>query len=47
MTYDFRTCLRFAWEKGDLLVSDNMAMLHTRTAYTSECDREMWRIHLD
>ncbi|KAI0534591.1 Pyoverdine/dityrosine biosynthesis protein-domain-containing protein [Xylaria digitata] len=47
MTYDFRTCLRFTWEKGDLLVNDNVSMLHTRTSYTSNCDREMWRIHLD
>ncbi|KAF2967238.1 hypothetical protein GQX73_g6309 [Xylaria multiplex] len=47
MTYDFRTCLRFTWEKGDLLVNDNISMLHTRTSYTSNCDREMWRIHLD
>ncbi|RYC59621.1 hypothetical protein CHU98_g6580 [Xylaria longipes] len=47
MTYDFRTCLRFSWEKGDLLVNDNVSMLHTRTSYTSSCDREMWRIHLD
>ncbi|KAJ8133279.1 hypothetical protein O1611_g341 [Lasiodiplodia mahajangana] len=46
-TYDFRACLRFSWQVGDLLVSDNVAMLHTRTSYTSECDREMWRIHLD
>ncbi|KAI0456410.1 Pyoverdine/dityrosine biosynthesis protein-domain-containing protein [Xylaria acuta] len=47
MTYDFRTCLRFSWEKGDLLINDNVSMLHTRTLYTSKCDREMWRIHLD
>ncbi|KAI1749485.1 Pyoverdine/dityrosine biosynthesis protein-domain-containing protein [Xylaria castorea] len=47
LTYDFRTCLRLSWEKGDLLVNDNVSMLHTRTSYTSNCDREMWRIHLD
>ncbi|TGJ79878.1 hypothetical protein E0Z10_g8890 [Xylaria hypoxylon] len=47
MVYNFRTCLRFTWEKGDLLVNDNISMLHTRTSYTSNCDREMWRIHLD
>ncbi|KAJ2968775.1 hypothetical protein NUW58_g10146 [Xylaria curta] len=47
LTYDFRTCLRFSWERGDVLVNDNMAMLHTRTSYTSACDRELWRIHLD
>ncbi|KAJ5831823.1 hypothetical protein N7474_000134 [Penicillium riverlandense] len=45
--YDHRVCLRFGWEKGDLLISDNTAMLHTRTGYTSDCDRELWRIHFD
>ncbi|OGE57323.1 hypothetical protein PENARI_c002G09864 [Penicillium arizonense] len=47
VTYDYRVCLRFGWEKGDLLVSDNTAMLHTRTGYISNCDRELWRIHCD
>ncbi|KAJ5795265.1 Pyoverdine biosynthesis [Penicillium paradoxum] len=47
ITYDYRVCLRFGWEKGDLLVSDNTAMLHTRTGYISNCDRELWRIHCD
>lgn len=47
LIYDHRVCLRFEWEEGDLLVSDNTSMMHTRTAYTSDCDREMWRIHVD
>ncbi|RHZ57242.1 isocyanide synthase xanB [Aspergillus thermomutatus] len=47
LTYDHRVCLRFSWEKGDLLVSDNTAMLHTRTGYKTDCDRELWRIHFD
>lgn len=47
VTYDHRVCLRFEWEKGDLLISDNTAMLHTRTGYKSDCDRELWRIHFD
>ncbi|CAG8290184.1 unnamed protein product [Penicillium salamii] len=47
ITYDHRVCLRFGWEKGDLLVSDNTAMLHTRTGYVSDCERELWRIHCD
>ncbi|KAJ5349444.1 hypothetical protein N7541_007171 [Penicillium brevicompactum] len=47
VTYDRRVCLYFGWEKGDLLVSDNTAMLHTRTGYVSDCDRELWRIHCD
>jgi alpha-ketoglutarate-dependent taurine dioxygenase len=45
--YDQRVCLRFTWEKGDLLISDNTSMLHTRTGYKSNCDRELWRIHFD
>ncbi|KAJ5673209.1 hypothetical protein N7507_002336 [Penicillium longicatenatum] len=45
--YDFRVCFRFEWEKGDLLISDNTAMLHTRTGYISDCERELWRIHFD
>lgn len=45
--YDRRSCLRFSWEMGDLLVSDNTAMLHTRSAYESDCERELWRIHFD
>lgn len=47
LLYDFRVCVRFEWEKGDMLVSDNSAMLHTRTGYASECERELWRIHFD
>jgi len=47
MLYDHRVCLRFTWETGDLLVSDNTAMLHTRTGYKTNCDRELWRIHFD
>ncbi|KAF2201234.1 Clavaminate synthase-like protein [Delitschia confertaspora ATCC 74209] len=47
LLYDYRVCLRFSWEQGDILVSDNVAMLHTRSAFTGDCDREMWRIHFD
>ncbi|CAI7600504.1 Pyoverdine biosynthesis [Penicillium manginii] len=45
--YDPRVCLYLEWEKGDLLISDNTAMLHTRTGYKTDCDRELWRIHFD
>ncbi|CZR41595.1 uncharacterized protein FPRO_11184 [Fusarium proliferatum ET1] len=47
LLYDRRVCLRFTWQKGDWLVNDNTSMLHTRTGYTSGCDRELWRIHID
>jgi alpha-ketoglutarate-dependent taurine dioxygenase len=45
--YDYRICLRFEWEAGDLVINDNMSMLHTRTAFTDSSEREMWRIHFD
>lgn len=45
--YDRRVTVRFEWEKGDLLVNDNISMLHTRTGYESGCAREIWRIHVD
>lgn len=47
LVYDYRVCLRFTWNEGDLLVNDNVSMLHTQTPYASKCDREMWRIHFD
>lgn len=47
LLYDYRVCLRFTWHVGDWLVSDNTSMLHTRTGYTTGCDRELWRIHFD
>jgi alpha-ketoglutarate-dependent taurine dioxygenase len=47
LLYDRRVCLRFEWERGDILVSDNVAMLHTRSAFTGNCERELWRIHFD
>ncbi|KAG9499234.1 hypothetical protein J7337_010053 [Fusarium musae] len=47
LLYDRRVVLRFTWQKGDWLVNDNTSMLHTRTGYTSGCDRELWRIHFD
>jgi pyoverdine/dityrosine biosynthesis protein Dit1/alpha-ketoglutarate-dependent taurine dioxygenase len=47
LLYDYRVCLRFEWEAGDLVINDNMSMLHTRTAFTGSSEREMWRIHFD
>ncbi|KAL4862115.1 hypothetical protein BDV12DRAFT_179266 [Aspergillus spectabilis] len=47
LTYDYRVCRRFSWKVGDALVSDNISMLHTRTAFQSDCKRELWRIHCD
>ena len=47
LLYDRRVCLRFGWERGDILLADNTSMTHTRTAFTDDCERELWRIHLD
>ncbi|KAI4187986.1 MAG: hypothetical protein L6R41_002451 [Letrouitia leprolyta] len=47
MVYDRRVCLRFTWEQGDILLSDNIAMLHTKSAFKGGVDREIWRIHVD
>lgn len=47
LLHDRRVCYWHCWERGDLLVSDNVAMLHTRTGFTGGSDRELWRIHID
>ncbi|MCJ1483472.1 hypothetical protein MMC06_003639 [Schaereria dolodes] len=47
MLYDRRVCLYFEWTQGDVLVSDNIKMLHTRTAFDAKEDRELWRIHFN
>ncbi|KAM0344839.1 hypothetical protein ACHAPU_007221 [Fusarium lateritium] len=46
LLYDERVCLRFAWEAGDVMVNDNMEMLHTRTAFQRGAARELWRMHV-
>ncbi|KAM0243076.1 hypothetical protein ACHAP5_006957 [Fusarium lateritium] len=45
--YDRRVALYYAWDKGDILVSDNILMMHTRSDFTAGIDRELWRIHFD
>ncbi|KAL8833228.1 MAG: hypothetical protein Q9170_004392 [Blastenia crenularia] len=47
MLYDRRVCLYFGFEKGDVLVADNVSMMHTRTAFTPGTGRELWRIHFN
>jgi len=48
LMYDRRVCLRWGWEKGDVLIADNSSMMHTRTAFPADgVERELWRIHLD
>lgn len=45
--HDRRVAYYHAWDKGDLLVSDNILAMHTRSDFTAGCDRELWRIHFD
>ncbi|KAL8640383.1 MAG: hypothetical protein Q9226_008755 [Calogaya cf. arnoldii] len=47
MLYDRRVCLYFNFEQGDILVADNVSMMHTRTAFTPGTGRELWRIHFN
>ncbi|KAK5999265.1 Isocyanide synthase xanB [Cladobotryum mycophilum] len=45
LLFDRRVCLYFTWEVGDVLVSDNFAMLHTLKPFGHRSGRELWRIH--
>lgn len=45
--HDRRVAYYHTWEKGDLVVSDNILMMHTRSGFNSASDRELWRIHFD
>lgn len=45
--HDRRVAYYHIWEKGDLVVSDNILMMHTRSDFNAGSDRELWRIHFD
>jgi alpha-ketoglutarate-dependent taurine dioxygenase len=45
--HDRRVVYYHAWEKGDVVVSDNILALHTRSDFTAGSSRELWRIHFD
>lgn len=45
--HDRRVAYYHSWDKGDVVISDNIAMMHTRSDFTSEAARELWRIHFD
>ncbi|KAF2759536.1 Clavaminate synthase-like protein [Pseudovirgaria hyperparasitica] len=47
LLHDRRVCYRHSWQQGDLLISDNVGMMHTRSSFKSGADRELWRIHVD
>lgn len=47
LLHDRRTCYWHSWQEGDLIVNDNISMLHTRSSFQAGIDRELWRIHVD
>ncbi|KAL8660011.1 MAG: hypothetical protein Q9202_006837 [Teloschistes flavicans] len=47
MLYDRRVCLYFNFEQADILLADNISMMHTRSAFTPGTGRELWRIHIN
>ncbi|KAF3036172.1 hypothetical protein E8E12_004274 [Didymella heteroderae] len=47
LLHDRRICYWHSWQEGDLIVNDNISMLHTRSSFQAGVDRELWRIHFD
>ncbi|KAF2997565.1 hypothetical protein E8E13_001424 [Curvularia kusanoi] len=47
LLHDRRSCYWHSWQEGDLIVNDNISMLHTRSSFQAGVDRELWRIHFD
>ncbi len=47
LLYDRRVCYWHSWEEGDVLISDNINMMHTRSTFTAAEGRELWRVHVD
>lgn len=47
LLHDRRVVYYHSWEKGDLLISDNVLAHHTRSDFNAGCDRELWRINFD
>lgn len=45
--HDRRVAYYHGWDKGDLVVSDNILTMHTRSDFTAGDSRELWRIHFD
>lgn len=47
LLHDRRVAYWHSWQKGDMLISDNILTMHTRSDFTAGSDRELWRIHFD
>lgn len=43
--YNRKFCLHHVWRDGDMVVADNIGLMHTRPAYDNSSARELWRIH--
>jgi alpha-ketoglutarate-dependent taurine dioxygenase len=44
--YDPANVYAHAWRPGDLVITDNHALLHGRTPYKSKQPRRLWRVHV-
>jgi alpha-ketoglutarate-dependent taurine dioxygenase len=44
--YHPRYCYAHAWEQGDFLVADNLALLHGRRAFLAHSPRHLQRVHV-
>ncbi|EFW18199.1 conserved hypothetical protein [Coccidioides posadasii str. Silveira] len=47
LLHDRRVVYYHTWQRGDMLVSDNVLTMHTRSDFQGGADRELWRIHFD
>ncbi|CAG8983749.1 hypothetical protein HYALB_00009845 [Hymenoscyphus albidus] len=47
LLYDPRVCYYHTWVEGDLILSDNISMMHTRSEFIPNSPRELWRIHIN
>lgn len=47
LLHDRRVCYWHSWQEGDLIINDNISMMHTRSSFQAGVDRELWRIHFD
>ncbi|CAG8267028.1 unnamed protein product [Penicillium salamii] len=47
LLHDRRVAMWHCWEEGDWLISDNVTTMHTRSSFTGNSDRCLWRIHVD
>ncbi len=44
--YDERFCYQHEWLQGDIVIADNLTLLHGRKSYQSGCGRHLRRVHI-